>query len=105
MMKLRSAAAVAEPTYHGEEEPLEPVYRTLTGSGLTPRPLFWGAALILFWFTMDVASFLLDHIVPGFKIAEDAAPSRLSGPWPCVRAHSLLRGASSWWQARDRVVL
>ena len=63
MMKLRSAAGVAGPTYDTEEE----IYRTLTGSGLTRRQLFWGAALILFWFTMDVIGFALDHIVPVFK--------------------------------------
>jgi hypothetical protein len=63
MMKLRSAAGVTSPAYDTEEE----IYRTLTGSGLTRRQLFWGAALILFWFTMDVIGFALDHIIPIFK--------------------------------------
>lgn len=66
MRKLRSAAAIAGPTYDTEEE-LEPLYRTLTGSGLTRRQLFWGAVLILFWFIMDVTGFVLDHIVPAFR--------------------------------------
>ncbi len=63
MSKLRSAAGVTGRTYDTEEE----IYRTLTGSGLTRRQLFWGAALILFWFTMDVTGFALDHIVPLFR--------------------------------------
>lgn len=63
MTKLRSAAGITGPSYDTEEE----IYRTLTGSGLTRRQLFWGAALILFWFTMDVIGFALDHIVPILK--------------------------------------
>jgi hypothetical protein len=63
MLKLRSAAGITSPAYDTEEE----IYRTLTGSGLTRRQLFWGAVLILFWFTMDVIGFALDHIVPIFK--------------------------------------
>lgn len=66
VMRLRSAAGVAGRTHDVEEERLA-VYRALTGSGLTRRQLFWGAVLILFWFTMDVIGFVLDHIVPAFQ--------------------------------------
>lgn len=63
MMKLRSAVGITGHTYDTEEE----IYRTLTGSGLTRGQLFSGAALILFWFTMDVIGFALDHVVPLFR--------------------------------------
>lgn len=55
---------------------MEPLYRVFTGSGLTRRQLFWGAALILVWFTMDVTGFYLDHVHPLLR-PEPASPFAL----------------------------
>lgn len=45
IMKLRSGTGIPGRTYDSEKE----IDRTLTGSGLTRRLLFWGAAFQASW--------------------------------------------------------